>query len=125
MADLTGDESPRTPSVTAQRETTVLSFPTSNLPAAAGEEDFTGFFTRMYGPLCSYAEGYVNADAAEDIVQTALIAIWRQYLKKGRLPGGSADVLAYRAVTFRIRNWRRGRYREARRLGEYLKDMPA
>src|SRR5947208_299720 len=123
MADLTGDESQRAPSVSAQRETTVLSFPTSNLPAVAGEEDITGFFSRMFGPLCSYAEGYVNADAAEDVAQAALIAIWRQYLKKGRLPGNSADVLAYRAVTFKIRNWRRGRYREARRLGEYLKHM--
>ena len=65
MADLTGDESQRAPSVTAQRETTVLSFPTSSLPAAAGEEDFTSFFSRMYAPLCSYAEGFVNADAAD------------------------------------------------------------
>src|SRR5438477_7917032 len=105
MADLTGDDSPRTPSVTAQRETTVLSFPTSSLPAAAGEEDLTRFFTRMYRPLCSYAEGYVNSDVAEDIVQTALIAIWRQSLKRGGLSGKSMDELAYRAVTFRIRNW--------------------
>jgi RNA polymerase sigma factor (sigma-70 family) len=124
VAPVIDDESNRTPGIEPRRDPTVLPFPGSALPALTGEEAFTAMFTRMYAPLCAYAEDFVNADVAEDVVQSTLVAVWRQYLKDGKEPGESPDSLAFLAVQYRIKDWRRGRYREARRLGVYLKEMP-
>lgn len=101
---------------------TVLNFPSGGLPvASASEEAYNAFFARMYEKLRRYVAIELNDDdAAEDLVQRVLVAIWYQYFRDAKSIVEDRDAIAFRMVKFHLKNYRRDRMRHLARLRIHL-----
>src|SRR4051812_29383597 len=101
MARTTDDELNARPALALQREPAVLAFRRQSLPVASPNEQlFADLFARMYDKLVRYAAKHLRGDedAAEDLVQSALVVLWHRYFRGDATPPESLDGLAFRAV---------------------------
>jgi RNA polymerase sigma-70 factor (ECF subfamily) len=105
-----------------QLPATVLNFPSGGLPvASAAEEAYTALFARTYERLRRYVAIELNDDdAAEDLVQKVLVAIWYQHFRDAESVHEDRDALVYRMVKFHLKNYRRDRVRYLARLRIHL-----
>ena len=101
---------------------TVLNFPSGGLPTdSTSEGAYTALFARTYERLRQYAALELNDDdAAEDLVQAVLVAVWHQHFEGAKSVNQVLDGLVFRMVKFRISNHRRDRMRYLRRLETHL-----
>ena len=90
--------------------------------AALMEREFSALYVRMFDALLRYAIAELrDADAAADVVQGCFASLWANYYKEKQEPPDKPEAIAYQAVLFRVKNFRRDRVRRAGILGKYLK----
>ena len=102
--------------------TSVLKFPTEQPQvASASERAYNALFSRTYEKSRRYAAIELNDDdAAEDLAQGVLVAVWHHYFRDRESVDEALDALVYRMIRLRLKNHKRNRLRHLKLLGTHL-----